>query len=457
MVRITKRHNLSETGAAIRQVSYAYGQEGETLGVSGSVEPVTYTYDGQYRLATLTDGNGVTTTYTHSADPESLLTKIAYSDGRTPDVTFTYDGYGRRYNMFDGTGRTAYYYDDNDAVTSSKELWTPIGSIAPKALFYAYYLNGSRKSMSVLGGMTFSYVYDNDGRMTQETNPNGEVSSWAYKENSWLASQTLGNGAKTSYTYNKRGQVIDQKTTNSDGITLINEFNSPSTGAFDGAGDRTQVVVSGLPSGYGGTTSYAYDQRGQLTNESSTRPNFGAARTYQYDGVMGGTSTGPGNTTLFNGASRTYNADNQTTSNTYDGNGNPTTYQGTALTFDAESRMLTSGTAQTNGYTGDGLRAWKQQGSSRTSRTYFLRDGLNPVFEYNSSGALTATNTWGANGLLSRRVGITSTFYRRGPHISVRWRDGWHEHGAGQHNGAVYQQRPHQLPGWGQPVRVHGE
>ena len=401
-----------EAGTLIRSVNNTYGPEGELKSVGGSTEPASYTYDALYRLKTLadgsgsvtsyfynaagylyqvaypgasampppsamaagsydtvtfssydingnvltrSDGNGVTTTYTHSADPESLLTNIAYSDS-TPQVTFAYDGYGRRNSMTDGTGRTTCFYDDNDAVTRSLVLWMLTGNSTTKILYYSYYLDGSRKKL-IGGAEQFFYVYDNDGRMTQETDPHGRVSSWAYKENSWLASQTLGNGANTSYTYNKRGQVTDQKTTNSDGITLINEFKSPSTGAFDGAGDRTQVVVSGLPSGYGGTISYAYDQRGQLTNESSTRPNFGAARTYQYDGAAGGTSTGPGNTTLFNGASRTYNADNQTTSNTYDGNGNPTTYQGTALTFDAESRMATSGTAQTNGYTGDGLRA----------------------------------------------------------------------------------------------------
>ena len=46
------------------------------------------------------------------------------------------------------------------------------------------------------------------------------------------------------------------------------------------------------------------------------------------------------------------------------------------------------------------MRAWKQNSSS--VRTYFLYDGSQPVCELNSSGAVTAVNTFGANGLISR-------------------------------------------------------
>jgi RHS repeat-associated protein len=52
--------------------------------------------------------------------------------------------------------------------------------------------------------------------------------------------------------------------------------------------------------------------------------------------------------------------------------------------------------------------AWKE---NTGGTTYFLYDGMEPVCELNSSGSLTAVNTFGANGLLSRRVSSTSTFY----------------------------------------------
>ncbi len=71
------------------------------------------------------------------------------------------------------------------------------------------------------------------------------------------------------------------------------------------------------------------------------------------------------------------------------------------------TRLATSKRLLT-GYTGDGLRAWKQTGAGRT---YFLYDGALPVIELSATGTVTATNTFGANGLLARRVSTSSTFY----------------------------------------------
>ncbi|HAF12799.1 MAG TPA: hypothetical protein DCK93_10125 [Blastocatellia bacterium] len=62
----------------------------------------------------------------------------------------------------------------------------------------------------------------------------------------------------------------------------------------------------------------------------------------------------------------------------------------------------------TAGYTGDGLRAWKQNANGRT---YFLYDGNLPMAELDSSGSLTATNSFANNGLVTRREGSTSIFY----------------------------------------------
>ena len=56
----------------------------------------------------------------------------------------------------------------------------------------------------------------------------------------------------------------------------------------------------------------------------------------------------------------------------------------------------------TAGYEAAGLRVWKE---SSGVRTYFLYDGETPVCELDSSGNVIATNTFGANGLVSRRSG----------------------------------------------------
>ncbi len=70
-----------------------------------------------------------------------------------------------------------------------------------------------------------------------------------------------------------------------------------------------------------------------------------------------------------------------------------------------------AGTTQTDAYDGDGLRVWKQPGTSSSTRTYFLYDGDTPVVEESNTGAFLAANTYGADGLVSRRSGSTTVCY----------------------------------------------
>jgi RHS repeat-associated protein len=74
-------------------------------------------------------------------------------------------------------------------------------------------------------------------------------------------------------------------------------------------------------------------------------------------------------------------------------------------------------------YTGDGLRGWKKNSSGIP--TYYLYDGGQPVIEMDATGTPTAINTFGPNGLLSRRTGGvngTSVFYTFDPQGSVSQR-----------------------------------
>ena len=68
-----------------------------------------------------------------------------------------------------------------------------------------------------------------------------------------------------------------------------------------------------------------------------------------------------------------------------------------------------SGTGASFGYTGDGLRAWKQ--NSAGTRTYYLYDGTDPVAEIAAeiaAGTIQAINTFGAEGLVSRTAVSTA-------------------------------------------------
>ena len=124
------------------------------------------------------------------------------------------------------------------------------------------------------------------------------------------------------------------------------------------------------------------------------------------------------------GSSQSFNSANQNTLGatlSFDANGNPAGYGGASLTWDANNKLVSVGSVLTAGYGADGLRAWKQNSSGRA---YFLYDGLVPVCKTDGSGTITAVNTWGANGLLSRHTsGIGgSVFYAFDPQgrVAVR-------------------------------------
>jgi len=250
-----------ENGNAVRQTVSTYGEEGETLSVSGSTEPVTYTYDSLYRLSTLTDGGGhvtsyfyntagylyqavypgaqavppttplaaghadtltfpsydadgnrlqrtdgnnITTIYRHN-DPESLLTDIIYPSGTIGNVHLTYDAYGRRSGMTDGTGSQSSTYDDDNDLTSKSVTWP---GLPTKTINYGFYPDGSRQTMNAAGG-SFSYNYDAIGRLTSLTNPYAETTHWSYYDNNWLATKTFSNGIVTTYTLDAQGRLRD--------------------------------------------------------------------------------------------------------------------------------------------------------------------------------------------------------------------------------------------------------
>ena len=172
--------------------------------------------------------------------------------------------------------------------------------------------------------------------------------------------------------------------------------------SYDGEGKLTKLrALLTNASNLSGTTLYGYNAKNELTGESSTR-NGTFNNTFGYDLT--------GNPTAWNVNSqnlvRTFNVNNQETTGgtsnfNYDGEGNPTTYKGVGLGFDVNNQLTSYGTLMTAGYRSDGKRAWKQNASG--TRTYFLYDGDALVAEMNASGTVTYTNTWGANGLVSRR------------------------------------------------------
>lgn len=441
---------FNESGVQVKQVFRNYGDEGEVLSVVGNTELSTYVYDPLYRLKSMSDGNGNATTYIYDSvgrtsqvtlpggnveqypsydgeghllqrieprgriinytynDPEGQLTSVGYPLSPNDNVTFSYDAYGRSQTTTDGQGTYQYTYGRQDEILTETTSYT---GIKPVTLTRGYYPDGTLANIATPLG-NYSYNYDAGSRETSMVNPFAETTSWSYFADSSLNQWTYPNGAKSNYTYNALGQLTGLQNRNS-GNTNLSNFTAFT---YNGVGNLLSQSLS-IPAltTYGGNNTYTYNAKDELQSSVSARAS-GFSHSYLNDNA--------GNLTTIRGAAKTYNAKNQLTGTgyAYDLAGNPTTYATKVQTFDTENRLKTSGTYSA-GYRNDNLRAWKQVG---TAKVYFIYDGSAPLFEVASNSTpttliISAANTFGASGLVSRRtttnttVGLptsgTSTFY----------------------------------------------
>ncbi len=298
-----------ESNNLIRQSSAAYGLEGEMLSVSGSTEPVTVTYDGEYRFKTLVDGNGsvthyyyatagylggvtypgytgaawpnlsgadsfqftsfdnngnlltrvdgrgVTTNYVYN-DVESRLTNLQYPATSSLNVSLGYDSYGRLNAKSDGAGSYSYSYDDLNALTNSQTTYT---GLTAKTISYGFYPDGSIQTMTTPAG-NFSYSYDGDERLSSLSNPYSESFSWTYLDNGWLWKQASNNSSGAQVvdaiaTYNALGENTDLTNQNDTSHTVYSDWSSQ---VHDGVGNLTSMSVS-MPAvtAYNGNNTYS--------------------------------------------------------------------------------------------------------------------------------------------------------------------------------------------------------
>jgi hypothetical protein len=196
--------------------------------------------------------------------------------------------------------------------------------------------------------------------------------------------------------------------------------NTTSLTANFGVQQSLKAIVPMAPglSFYNGTTTYQYNKTAQqdtaaygpLRREQTSRFTSGYTKTYTYDGAFNPV-------TLRSSSTLPYNGDNQRTgpeTYIYDGNGNQTTYKGVEVTFDYENHLTRyGGTTQIfSAYNALGLRVKKTVGSTVT---WYLYDGAVPVLELNNDGTVKAINTFGPNGLISRRTNNATSFYTFDP------------------------------------------
>ncbi|MBI4672561.1 MAG: hypothetical protein HY741_12960 [Chloroflexi bacterium] len=295
-----------ETGLAM---SFAYDAQGRRTAVTdrlGDTTQIIY-HPETGNLATYTDAEGNTTTYTYTAQNQTLnhagtnvtftfynLTRTTYADGTHED--FLYDGKG---NVTGYTDRAAqvlgYQYDARGQLT---RLTNPTGGVVQ----FTYNSDGTLASSRDLEVGTTVYGYDGYKRLATITRPGGGAITMTYDLDDRPLTITDELGRTTTYGYDANDNLVRE--TNplnqviSYGYDLMDRLVTR-TDPLGRASTYTYDALSRLDSftnRSGNTTTYTYDSRGWqtgITNPAGQTWDTG----YDDEGVLASETTPLGFTT----------------------------------------------------------------------------------------------------------------------------------------------------------------
>ena len=276
----------------------------------GSV--VHYDYDVTGRLVTQTAA-GTTRSFGYD-DAGRLESATTAGTGGTSQISLHYDTRGLLDTSADAAGTTTYTHDEAGYVSS---VTPPVGG----RLDFTY--NAVGEVATVRGLTNLNYAYDKWGRLTGRTQQTGTSNAsvgFGYDKDERLTSVTSGT-SKVTATYDDDGLLATNK---ADLASVTNPSEGTTAYDYDGAGRLTRATLTALngttitsDSSYGwdddsnrhtvtaagstpqttshdlagriqtstdaqGTTTYEYNDNGQLT--SIDRPGTPGDAAYTYDG-----------------------------------------------------------------------------------------------------------------------------------------------------------------------------
>ena len=433
------------TAPAGGQTNYAYTDGNHELNKitppsGGSLLPITITYDGFGRVATVSNSvNTVTYTY----DLADRITQAAYTGGpKQLTVNYTYDGAGNMKTQAAPSGTTTWTYDGRNLVL------TRVDTAGGGTLSYGYDLDGNLTTAKDVGG-TASYTYNNLNQLTQLKDPANNLWQFAYdtdgrRTDTWFdtnsGNTTWAGKMVTHYDLSGRiSQIVAYENTYATTVFNTTYCYTLTVSGTPCSGADTDLVQSATNNVTGSISQYGYDTGNRLkTATNVTGKNF----SYGYD------SNGNLTSGAFAG-SLTYNADNQISSSGYhyDGGGNMTAdnANGTLTYNDAgqmvaasnadgvgtenftyagpgQDQLLSDGTATgiTYGLSGQGGQAWIQSYTPTISGTpnYVLHDqqGTPLGYEHNGHMYFFVTDNLGSVVDLIYTTGATSATYNWDPY-----------------------------------------
>ncbi len=377
--------SIKDANSNTTSFSYdAFGRVTKTTFPSNLTE--TYSYDAVGNLTSKTDRKGQYISYTY--DQLNRLTQKTYPD--TTTVNYTYDNDSRLTQVVEPTGTYSFTFDNMGRLTGTTTSYSFLTS-RNFTTAYSYDAASNRTGFTDPESGSSTYAYDTLNRLQTLTPPTAISSGnfgFGYDALSHRTSLTRPNSVNTSYSYDNLSRLLSVTHAKS-GTTL-----DGASYAVDNAGNRT--AKSDLYAGV--TSNYTYDSIYELTQ---AKQGTSTTESYSFDPV--------GNRTASLGVSSyTNNSSNELTSTsnatyTYDHNGNTLTKvvgsNTTQYFWDYENRMSSvtlpgSGGTVSFKYDPFGRRIYK---SSSTATSVYAYDGDNLIEETNSSGGVVARYSQGLN------------------------------------------------------------
>lgn len=279
--------------------TYSGGQLATVTDPSGRTTSLAY--DGANHLATATDPGG--NIYTLAVG--TTLSSITQPDGGT--WQYSYDANAYVLTKIDPRGNTTTYaYDDQHRVVSSadsegrtRSIAFPEGTDTVKSTIFTekdagawQYRYDTKKGTLVSKtdpqGGTTSYIYDTSGNSTSTINPDGTATNATYDNMGNILTRTNALGQTTSYVYNAFGQV----TGITDALSGTTTYAYDAKGNMDTMTDPTGAItkseydtkgnVTKVTNSLGQASSFTFDSNGNLV--TVTDPS-GATKTFNYDAI----------------------------------------------------------------------------------------------------------------------------------------------------------------------------
>lgn len=232
-----------------------------------STRSVTYGYDADSRLASVTDTTGITTLFTYetSGPAEGALKTITHADGRVESVV--YDANGRLLTVSlngdeilrldyseiglvkltavaDGSTEE-YYYGLNGELVKFKD---PLEQVVQNQFDADSQLTRTIRPDGLAGGI----IYDQNGNPIKVYDPRYELTRFTFDDHSRMTSITDARNNKSQYSYDAAGNL--------ERITFPDE--SYESANYDAHGNLTVAINR-----RGQSSTYSYNADGQVTRK----------------------------------------------------------------------------------------------------------------------------------------------------------------------------------------------